>query len=58
MTPLPCSAPSAKRGRRRWKRSTRTKSKKRKLGVQRDTLAARLWDDYEISLEDALALDG
>ena len=31
--------------------------KEAKLGVQRDTLAARLWDDYEISLEDALALD-
>jgi chromosome segregation protein len=28
-----------------------------RLGTQRDTLAGRLWDDYEISLADALALD-
>ena len=28
-----------------------------RLQVQRDTLAARLWEEYEISLEDALALD-
>ena len=27
-----------------------------RLSVQRDTLAARLWEEYEISLEDALAL--
>jgi len=31
--------------------------KEAKLSVQRDTLAARLWDEYEISLDDALALD-
>ena len=28
-----------------------------RLSVQRDTLAARLWDEYEISLEAALALE-
>ncbi|MGI4789111.1 MAG: chromosome segregation protein SMC [Janthinobacterium lividum] len=27
-----------------------------RLGVQRDTLAGRLWEEYEVSLEDALAL--
>ena len=31
--------------------------KEAKLSVQRDTLAARLWDEYEISLGDVLALD-
>ena len=31
--------------------------KEARLGVQRDTLAARLWEDYEISLEAALALE-
>ena len=31
--------------------------KEAKLSVQRDTLAARLWDDYEISLHSALALE-
>ena len=31
--------------------------KEARLGVQRDTLAARLWEEYEISLESALALD-
>ena len=28
-----------------------------RLGTQRDTLAGRLWDEYEVSLADALALD-
>ncbi len=28
-----------------------------RLGTQRDTLAGRLWDEYEVSLTDALALD-
>ena len=31
--------------------------KEARLGVQRDTLATRLWEEYEISLEAALALD-
>ncbi len=31
--------------------------KEARLSVQRDTLAARLWEEYEISLGDALALD-
>ncbi len=31
--------------------------KEARLGVQRDTLAARLWEEYEISLDAAIALD-
>ena len=31
--------------------------KEARLGVQRDTLAARLWEEYEVSLEAALALE-
>ena len=31
--------------------------KEARLGVQRDTLATRLWEEYEVSLEAALALE-